>query len=145
MKFKTKTMKSKRFPLLAEAILERDYKLIACFTSEYDFIYVFSHIDKDIGVKDESTVSCFNKKYWRIIAEPSEYPKEMYVSYSSEETALIGKTKATIVYKSHDGYITDEGQLWDYAVDIPEISEREKKINEIFDQINELYKSIEKL
>ena len=141
-------MKTKKFPLIAENVnTNRFGDFRVCFTSEKTGVVIecYPNTRLSVGEVINDWFSCFDKKYWRIITQPSEYPKEMYVSMKNEETALIGKTKATIVYKSHYGYITDEGQLWDYAVDIPEISEKEQKRNEILAQIDELYKSIEKL
>ena len=141
-------MKTERFPLIAANA--NQYRLgdfRVCFLSQK--VGVVIECDPktqfSVGEVSEGWISCFDKNHWRIIVQPSEYPKEMYVSVKNEETALRGKTKATIVYKSHYGYISDECELWDYAVDIPEISEREQKINEILAQIHELQKSIENL
>ena len=136
-------MKNERFPLIAENVNADFY---VCFTSENTGIVIDSTEQYyRIAETSDDWTSCFDTNTWHIIAQPSEYPKEMYVSDNSDESALKRKTRQTIVHKSHYGYITEGGLAWKYAVDIPEISEKEQKRNEILAKIDELYKSIEKL
>ena len=151
-------MKSKRFPLIAEA-KGNSKNLTVCFISERQGYAIKAGTHTKVGDFCDAWTSCFDANSWRIIAEPSEYPKVMYVSDTSEEHALLTKKKRVVVFSQQNGEFyawvnaetIEEADKaidtvkWKYAVDIPEISEKEQKRNEILAQIDELYKSIEKL
>ena len=120
----------KKFPLIAEHIGQSSGAFTVCFVNETEGIVVKSKNKMcEIGYYAKEWASCFNKYEWRIIAQPSEYPKEMYVNMKSEEIALQNKNKRTIVF-NHEGtvYIDTEGYSWEYAVDIPEQSNENQEI-----------------
>lgn len=110
--------KDKRFPLVAKSKRSGN---VMCFTSENEGICIYSTF-KSIGSCERLLISCFDKESWTIIAQPSEYPKEMYVSDESEEIALHEKNQQTIIaYSDFERRYVDENTCsWLYAVDIPE-------------------------
>ena len=135
--------KINRFPLIAYSI---HLDLCVCFTNETTGIVASSNCKRfNVGLFFDDWIPCFNKSAWNIIAQPSEYPKEMYVdSFSgNEKDALRNKNKRTIVFRHEGiGYIDAEGNCWGYAVDIPEKSNENQeillKIKMLQEQINEI-------
>lgn len=117
--------KDKRFPLIADSM---HLGFCVCFINETTGIVVSSNYKRfNVGYFSDDWISCFDKKNWTIIAQPSEYPKEMYVGLNSgsETDALRNKNKRTIVFHHEGaGYIDTECNCWFYAVDIPEQEEK---------------------
>jgi hypothetical protein len=140
-------MKDKKFPLIAEYIGDEG-AFTVCFVNETEGIIVKSKNRMcEIVNFEHSWIPCFEKKYWRIIAQPSEYPKEMYVSGTSNEDAIQRKDKKMIVayLEKHDRYICEDGYNWAFAVDTNAISEKQSQINDILAQINELQEKVNQL
>ena len=132
-------MKDKKFPLVVEHMGENDGVFTVCFINETGGTVVKSKNKKrHIGYFSERWKSCFDECEWQIIAQPSEYPKEMFVSDNSEEHAALGKLKR-VVFAEKNGkfYAWSYAQsieiaenekdvtIWQYAVDIPEVPEKE--------------------
>lgn len=116
-------MKDKRFPLIAEF---NHLDFAVCFTSEKTGIVVFSRDDSHpLGEFSDGWISCYSKDNWCIIAEPSEYPKEMYVSDINKSHAINNHRKENIIFFNNDiGYLDEDGVFWKYAIDIPEQEEK---------------------
>ena len=114
-----KTMKNKKFPLIAEHIGQSSGAFTVCFVNETEGIVVKSKNKMcEIGYYAKEWASCFNKYEWCIIAQPSEYPKEMYV-YNNENPKYKVITKV-LGYFENLGYLNADGDFWKYAEYIPE-------------------------
>ena len=103
---------------------------------------------REVGYYTENWIPCWNMDVWTIIAQPSEYPKEMYVSDESEEVALYEKDKQTIIAYSDSKhqYVDGNTGTWSYAVDISEqLNEILLEIEELQEQLNEILLKIEEL
>ena len=137
-RYPEKEKKDKRFPLVAKS---KGTGNVVCFTDDTKGVVLSSEIYKD-AIAFETTISCFDKEYWTIIAKPFEYPKEMYVSDESEEIALHEKDQQTIIaYSDFERRYVDENICsWLYAVDIPEEkpkSDLERELEELKAKVKE--------
>ena len=137
-------MKDKRFPLIAEGIFATPVnKLTVCFTEENKGVVVESNdYSEPVGHCSDNWKSCFIKEQWRIIAQPSEYPKIMNVSRNDTESVRYATTTKVLGYFENLGYLSESGEFWQDAVDIPEQSNENQeillKIEELQEQLNEL-------
>jgi len=124
-----KNLKEKdvRFPLIAKHINGN----IVCFIGETKGVALSSEI-YEIGDFLEYCIPCTNKEHWTIIAQPTEYPKKMYVSDKSEEDSILKKKETLILGYSEKNkrYINEDAVEWTHAVDIPEEENSEDKLRQ---------------
>jgi hypothetical protein len=138
--------KDKWFPLVATSNIHSN--LIVCFFgSENEGILLTNNsYGGGIGYHSLNWGSCFNQEEWTIIAQPSEYPKEMYVSDESEEVAFYEKNKQTILAYSDSKlqYVDEDLCTWFYAVDIPEEEPDNVKPKNFYEELKEYFKNTPK-
>jgi len=138
--------KDKRFPLVATSNIHSN--LIVCFFgSENEGILLTNNsYGGGIGYHSLNWGSCFNQEEWTIIAQPSEYPKEMYVSDESKEDAILKKKKTLILGYSEKNkrYINEDAVEWTHAVDIPEEEPDNVKPKNFYEELKEYFKNTPK-